>query len=90
MMTAGGRAPETVRPLYADGPLKGRDFKLDGPFREVVTMDGENRVIYHFYRFFLLGRLIWIGSTVPQEEISEADLFDLIVSDRAKQASEQL
>ena len=89
MTTAGGRAPETVRPLYADGPLKGRDFKPDQPTRGVVAMDGENPVMYHFHKLVLLGRVIWIGAIGPVDEIADDDLFDLIVSDRAKQASER-
>lgn len=78
-----------INPIYADGPLKGGDFKAPGaPPRAVAALDGENQVAYHFHKLLLFGRIIWVGSTGPVDEISDDVLFDLIVSDRAKQASE--
>jgi hypothetical protein len=79
-----------INPIYADGPLKGEQFIPDSVRHPVAMMDpaGESPVMYHFHRFALLGRVIWVGATCPADEIADADLFDLIVSDRAKQASE--
>jgi hypothetical protein len=83
-----------VHPLYADGPLKGGDHKvaaaLLGPGLVFADLPGGTQVRYQFHRFMLLGRIIWVGAVGPYETIAEADLFDMLVSDRAKQASERI
>lgn len=77
-----------INPIYVDGPLKGREFILHSVRAHVAALDGESQVAYHFHRLVLFGRVIWVGATGPVDEIADADLFDLIVSDRAKQACE--
>lgn len=96
-VSAGRRSEEAeavndVNPLYADGPLKGGDFAVPASSLRsgVCTLDGEAQVLYHFRKFVLFGRIIWIGAIGPHEAISDDDLFDLIVSDRAKQACEAM
>jgi hypothetical protein len=86
------QAVSDINPIYADGPLKGGEFKPPNLRSGVVTMDPADGdyTRYSFHKFVLFGRVIWIGATGPVDEISDADLFDLIVSDRAKQASEQI
>ncbi len=83
-----------VHPLYVDGPLKGGDFKVPatslGHGLAVMDIENEARIRYEFHRFALLGRIVWVGAVGPYETIAEADLFDLLVSDRAKQASEEV
>jgi hypothetical protein len=77
-----------------DGPLKGGDFKvaaaLLGPGLVFADLPGGTQVRYQFHRFGLLGRIVWVGAVGPYESIPEADLFDMLVSDRAKQASEEM
>jgi hypothetical protein len=81
-----------VNPLYADGPLKGRDCTVSaahlGPGLVVGDLPSGTQVRYQFHRFGLLGRIVWVGAVGPYETIAEADLFDMLVSERAKQASE--
>lgn len=89
---AGREAAQAVRdinPIYVDGPLKGSDCKPEHLRSGVAALDGDQRVYYQFHRFSLFDRILWIGAIGPIDEISQADLFDVIVSDRAKQASEQ-
>lgn len=79
-----------ISPIYADGPLKGREVIPDSVRSPVTAMDlaSEAPILYHFHKLVLFGRVIWVAATVPPDEIADADLFDLIVSDRAKQAAE--
>jgi hypothetical protein len=77
-----------ISPIYADGPLKGKDFKPESVRSGVAALAGETPVYYQFHRFTLFDRIIWIGAVGPIDSISKDDLFDLIVSDRAKQACE--
>ena len=77
-----------INPIYVDGPLKGRDCKPEHFRSGVAALDGDEPVYYQLHRFILFDRIIWIGAIGPIGEISQAALFDAIVSDRAKQACE--
>jgi hypothetical protein len=78
-----------IIPIYADGPLQGAAVPVDDHLLRngLRWPDDQNSVlIYRFHRFALLGRIIWVGS-VRSLGWNDADLFDVIASDRAKRAS---
>lgn len=83
-----------ISPIYADGPLKDRDCAVPGSahplLNGVEAIDGESRVHYRLRKFMIFGRGIWIASVKRPDELTDAELFDVLISDRAKQACEPI
>lgn len=84
-----------MRILVIDGPSRGQVVESTSlRFLAVVGSPlalGENlrQVTYHVHKFYIGGRLIRLASTsVLSEDISEHDVFEFVVSDKAKEAAE--
>lgn len=94
-----------MRPLFVDGPWKGRDEEVstDNIQRGLAVEDSgpdkafgsrpNQPVIYHFHQFVLLGHVLIIGSVQTNLQAiafsDMKDLFDVVTSDRAKAAQQQ-
>lgn len=87
--------------LVVDGPARGTVREVEGhrftvidvppiqvnppPPMDTISM---NQVMYHVHKLFVLGRLIRVASVQSMAEwISDDDVFEHVVSDKAKDAA---
>jgi hypothetical protein len=78
--------------LVIDGPaqgkvyaIKGHRFSVPGEVRVNATMP---QITYHIHKFYLLGRFLRVASVhLNSDDIDLKDAFDLIASDKAKEAA---
>jgi hypothetical protein len=89
-----------MKVLFIDGPLCGetREILSENPYivqvrpANVTVVDHLSEteykpVTYHMHRFIICGRMLMLGSVhLLADDIDEDATFELIVSDKAKEA----
>ena len=87
-----------MKVLIIDGPARGQVFYTEGirfiavggiPIGNVVGKAQEemySQTVYHVHKYVVAGRMLRLASvSALSEGISDDDVFDLIISDKAKE-----
>ena len=82
-----------MKVLVIDGPARGQIY--DARSHRFLAVDSSfdnlgdiKEVVYHVHKFIIVGRMIRLASTsAMSDEISDENVFELIMSDKAKEVA---